>query len=133
MLPTCDNSYFIYYIGCTGSLRYMAPEVALRNSYNEKVDVYSYGLIMYEIITGTTPYSSGFTKEEFYRRVVHGEEKPTFQIQPFINNMNINNIINSIYKNFQYFIIRCWDKNSLLRPSSTEVLEFIIQQEQLCQ
>ena len=27
----------------TGSFRYMAPEVAQHNPYNEKVDVYSYG------------------------------------------------------------------------------------------
>ena len=35
--------------GNTGSLRYMAPEVALKLPYNEKVDVYSFGIILWQM------------------------------------------------------------------------------------
>lgn len=34
----------------TGSMRYMAPEVALKKPYNEKADVYSFGILLYEIV-----------------------------------------------------------------------------------
>ena len=61
--------------GCTGSLRYMAPEVALSKPYNEKVDIYSFGMILYQIITGVTPFS-GFKKEKFYQEVVHKRIRP---------------------------------------------------------
>ena len=60
---------YVFMSGCTGSLRYMAPEVALNQPYNEKVDMYSYAIILYEIITGVAPFS-GFKKDEFYTRVV---------------------------------------------------------------
>jgi serine/threonine protein kinase len=36
--------------GNTGSLRYMAPEVALRRPYSEKADVYSFGILVWQVI-----------------------------------------------------------------------------------
>eukprot|EP00568_Trieres_chinensis_P019549 CAMPEP_0183326608 /NCGR_PEP_ID=MMETSP0160_2-20130417/82663_1 /TAXON_ID=2839 ORGANISM="Odontella Sinensis, Strain Grunow 1884" /NCGR_SAMPLE_ID=MMETSP0160_2 /ASSEMBLY_ACC=CAM_ASM_000250 /LENGTH=402 /DNA_ID=CAMNT_0025494631 /DNA_START=121 /DNA_END=1329 /DNA_ORIENTATION=- len=43
--------------GNTGSLRYMAPEVALGKPYNERVDAYSFGILFWQICALTTPYS----------------------------------------------------------------------------
>lgn len=42
--------------GGTGSLRYMAPEIADHQEYNEKGDVYSFSLIMWEMLAGTKPF-----------------------------------------------------------------------------
>ncbi len=33
--------------GCTGSRRYMAPEVCFSDPYNVKADVYSFGILLY--------------------------------------------------------------------------------------
>lgn len=33
-----------------GSMVYMAPEVTMGAKYNEKVDVFSFGVIMYEVL-----------------------------------------------------------------------------------
>ena len=43
--------------GLTGTFRYMAPEVMVADvcSYNEKVDIYSFGLILWSIATGERP------------------------------------------------------------------------------
>jgi len=35
--------------GQTGSWLYMAPEVMLNKPYNEKVDIFSLGIILYEV------------------------------------------------------------------------------------
>jgi serine/threonine protein kinase len=43
--------------GMTGSLRYMAPEVALSKPYSEKVDVYSFGIILWQLLTGKAPFA----------------------------------------------------------------------------
>ena len=40
---TATDAYVM--TGCTGSLRYMAVEVAANEAYNEKVDIYSFGII----------------------------------------------------------------------------------------
>ena len=61
--------------GETGSFRYMAPEVANAKPYNHKADVYSFGIILWEIIANEKPYD-GMDRSQFYERVVHGSERP---------------------------------------------------------
>lgn len=46
--------------GMTGSLRYMATEVAMCQPYSEGVDVYSFGIIAYEMYTGVAPFGGTF-------------------------------------------------------------------------
>ena len=57
----CDCLNATSLVGCAGSLRYMAPEGALNRPYNEKVDMYSHAIILYEIITGY-PAFDGFSR-----------------------------------------------------------------------
>jgi serine/threonine protein kinase len=61
--------------GNCGSLRYMAPEVALSKPYNHKVDVYSFAIILWEMLTFETPFQ-GMTREEFHQKVVNDRERP---------------------------------------------------------
>src|SRR5262249_16790847 len=42
-----------------GSPKYMAPEQILGKKVDEKADVYSLGVIMYEMFTGVPPYHRG--------------------------------------------------------------------------
>ena len=42
--------------GETGSYRYMAPEVFRHEIYNEKVDVYAFAMIFYELLEGIPPF-----------------------------------------------------------------------------
>jgi serine/threonine protein kinase len=39
--------------GNTGTAIYMAPEVALRQPYTEKADIYSFGMILWQMTSGT--------------------------------------------------------------------------------
>ncbi|RYG59380.1 hypothetical protein EON64_20295, partial [archaeon] len=61
--------------GYTGSLRYMAPEVVLRKPYSEKADVYSFGIMLWQMARDRVPFK-GYNKEEFFSRVVEGHERP---------------------------------------------------------
>jgi len=61
--------------GETGSLRYMAPEVAEGLPYNHKADVYSFGIIFWEMNAGKRPFS-GLSRDTFYEQVVHGGGRP---------------------------------------------------------
>jgi len=42
---------------CVGTWRWMAPEVFSRNDYDEKIDVFSFGIVMFEVLTGEIPYA----------------------------------------------------------------------------
>ncbi|CAM9273074.1 unnamed protein product [Discosporangium mesarthrocarpum] len=61
--------------GETGSQRYMAPEVFLKEPYNEKADIYSLGLIIWELLTLKQPYMELSTVEHI-GKVVNGGQRP---------------------------------------------------------
>ena len=54
----------------TGSLRYMAPEVARGDKYNHKCDVFSWALILWQMLAHETPYKDAGiqTQVEFISR-----------------------------------------------------------------
>jgi serine/threonine protein kinase len=67
--------------GKTGSFHTMPPEVSKGWAYNEKADVYSFGIILWELLTSQRAFSSDqgdvLTEEEYVQRVVNGNERPT--------------------------------------------------------
>lgn len=61
--------------GNTGSLRYMAPEVALDKPYNLSADAYSFAILFWQICSLTTPYA-GYTQDSHSKYVVHKGIRP---------------------------------------------------------
>mmetsp|Transcript_6471 Transcript_6471/g.8403 ORF Transcript_6471/g.8403 Transcript_6471/m.8403 type:complete len:418 (-) Transcript_6471:113-1366(-) len=53
-----------------GSLRYMAPEVALEKSYNEACDVYSFSLLIWQVLKVDTPFGDLYKSGEEFREKV---------------------------------------------------------------
>lgn len=41
---------------CCGTILYMAPEVINGNNFNAKADVYAFGILMFEVVTGRRAY-----------------------------------------------------------------------------
>lgn len=50
--------------------RYVAPEYANSGLLNEKSDVYSYGVVLLEAITGRYPVDYARPKEEVYKTFI---------------------------------------------------------------
>ncbi len=66
-----------------GSPKYMAPEQILGKKVDETADVYSVGVIMYEMTTGVPPYSRGDHMSVMYQHV-QGKAKACQEINPTI-------------------------------------------------
>jgi serine/threonine protein kinase len=93
--------------GYTGSLRYMAPEVALREPYNEKVDVYSFGIMLWQMARDCLPFS-GLGKTAFMQEVVRGGLRPKLD--------------RSWPDAFCSLLTSCWAREPQRRPCFAEVI-----------
>ncbi|KAJ1434057.1 kinase-like domain-containing protein [Ochromonadaceae sp. CCMP2298] len=88
--------------GYTGSLRYMAPEVALREPYTEKVDVYSYGIMLWQMARDRLPFT-GLGKTGFMQEVVRGGIRPKLD--------------KNWPPGFTNLLTSCWQRDPENRPS----------------
>jgi hypothetical protein len=93
--------------GNTGTLRYMAPEVALGKEYNKSVDVYSFGIIIWQVLKGRVPFAN-LTKKAFMDQVVKGGERPPLSA--------------SWPNQFKILLQRCWHQHKENRPDFSDVL-----------
>jgi serine/threonine-protein kinase len=64
-----------------GSPKYMAPEQILGKKVDERADIYSLGVIMYEMLAGNPPYSRGDHMSVMYQHV-QGKAPPVNEANP---------------------------------------------------
>ncbi|KAJ4768462.1 Protein kinase [Rhynchospora pubera] len=53
---SCEEAYCDVLEEDPGTYRWMAPEMIRHKRYGHKVDIYSFGLLLWEMVTGRTPY-----------------------------------------------------------------------------
>lgn len=53
-----------------GTIPYMAPEIIDSNIYNEKTDMYAFGMCLLEILTKKTPYSECVSTNELIAKIL---------------------------------------------------------------
>lgn len=74
--PTKKTASGMYLLTeCTGSPRYMAPEVALGKPYNESSDVYSFSLLLWQMLKLATPFN-GLNIGQLNKDVYKGNLRP---------------------------------------------------------
>ncbi|KAL5559508.1 hypothetical protein UlMin_035719 [Ulmus minor] len=93
--------------GETGTYVYMAPEVIKCEPYNEKCDVYSFGIILNELITGEYPYiETDYGPTKIAMEVVEGNLRPRL---PADEDGQLEELIN--------LICLSWSGDVSIRPS----------------
>lgn len=107
--PDRKNSNGTYNLtGDTGSPRYMAPEVALSQPYNESADTYSFTILFWQMLQLETPFESYTTVTKFHERVVHKGVRP--KLDP-----EWPNTLHRLLK-------RGWDARLERRPSMSSIV-----------
>ena len=94
-----------------GTPVYMSPEQARGLKIDHRSDIYSLGLVMYEILTGQTAFKGG------YEAIVHQQ---IFQTPPPPRQLNL-----AIPKTLDALVMRMIAKDPDERPSLDEVLEVL--------
>ncbi|XP_059655799.1 serine/threonine-protein kinase VIK-like isoform X1 [Cornus florida] len=103
-----QNSHDVYKMtGETGSYRYMAPEVFKHRKYDKKVDVFSFAMILYEMLEGDPPLSN-YEPYEAAKYVAEGH-RPSFRAKGYIPEL-------------RELTEQCWDADMNKRPSFLEIL-----------
>ncbi len=100
-----------------GTPEFMAPEM-YDEAYNEKVDIYAFGMCLMEMITKERPYAECSNAAQIYKKVVYRKEFPAA----------LKHIQN---KRARDFIALCLNHSPDARPSATDLLkhEFLIPNE----
>jgi serine/threonine protein kinase len=100
--------------GVYGVLPYVAPEVLYGNSYTIKSDIYSFGIIMWEIVSGkAVPFD--YESRTQFQFQVHDGLRPT--------------IIEGTPQRYIDLMEKCWDGNPSNRPSAAKIYEIFTEWE----
>jgi serine/threonine protein kinase len=86
-----------------GSVHYFSPEQARGGYVDEKSDIYSLGIVMYEMVTGTLPFDADNHISVAMKQI---QEKP---VPPSKRVKNVN-----ISKNYEDIIMKCLEKHQSL-------------------
>jgi serine/threonine protein kinase/tetratricopeptide (TPR) repeat protein/TolB-like protein len=62
--------------GISGSPRYMSPEQVQGKAVDQRTDIYSLGLVLYEMATGAVPFNDGSALQTMLQRVTETPKSP---------------------------------------------------------
>lgn len=90
----------------TGTYRWMAPEVIEHKPYNRKADVFSFGIVLWELLTGMVPYAD-LTPLQAAVGVVQKGLRPIIPPQTL--------------PKFAALLERCWQNDPAERPDFSTI------------
>ena len=90
----------------TGSYRWMAPEVIRHEEYGKSCDVYSFGILLYEMLTLTIPFSKMTTYQVIFA-VARDNIRP--ELPP------------GLPEDVRTLVCQCWHARDDTRPQFSDV------------
>src|ERR1043166_5665996 len=91
-----------------GVISYMAPEILQGKRYTMASDIYSFGMIMWELITGRMPFWDQNNDVELTIKICKNFRPP---------------IIKNTPKGYAELMEKCWDSDPNKRPTASVIIE----------
>ncbi|EEF50853.1 serine/threonine/tyrosine-protein kinase HT1 [Ricinus communis] len=108
----CEEAYCDSLADDPGTYRWMAPEMIKKKSYGKRVDVYSFGLILWELVAGTIPY----------------EDMNPIQAAFAVVNKNLRPVIpRDCHPAMRALIEQCWSLQPDKRPEFWQIVKVLEQ------
>jgi hypothetical protein len=112
-----DNSATPMLTTMVGTALWMAPEILFKQSYTQKADVYSYAIVLFEILTQQVPWSelpSKFMVNRLEEALRSGKRPSASAARPEHH---------PEVAAFRALMERCWAQDPSARPSFDEVVQ----------
>lgn len=96
-------------LGKTSFASYPAPEMlrySFREEYSEKVDIYSFGILLYELVTRWQPFGG-----------IYNADRIPMSQRPKLNGVNTTG-----YASLVSLMEVCWQEDPTLRPSASDLI-----------
>lgn len=106
----------------TGTYRWMAPEVIRHEPYNQKIDVYSYGVVIWELFACEIPFA-GMTPIQAAFAVADKHLRPS-AVSEYAKAMPIP-------VGWMALITRCWHPSPHFRPRFKDIVEALDQMQKV--
>lgn len=111
--------------GEEGTPGYLAPEAIRRRgedqAFDEKVDIFSYAMLLFELLTGQRPFETLTTTQELNAAVTKGD-------RPLISEGNADPAFPAMVD----LMYDCWKHSSAERPTADEVVDRVSEPGFLC-
>lgn len=95
---------------------WLAPEILLQQNYNEKVDIYSFGLILFEMISGQDFFGEIAFMSDIENLIVSGKRP----------NINLVEDPFGVQDEFVDLLKICWDPSPSERPEFDEIVPILV-------
>jgi len=111
MPEACTNVNDVFKMsGRIGTLRYMAPEVALSKSYNQKADTYSWCLLFWYCLSLSKPYPNSTRSQHLEQVCKYGTRPPMNKEWP---------------ESIRYLLQKSWAQDTYNRFTMIEVCAYL--------
>jgi len=97
-----------------GSPFYMAPELFEYTPYSYPIDVYAFGITMFEVLKGGDPFEGHTDRSEFSRAILAGERPNLVKLAE--KGLNCPESLIELMQ-------KCWDKDAAKRPKMSKVYQ----------
>src|SRR5437764_3241380 len=91
-----------------GVIPYLAPEVLSKKIYTKESDIYSFGMIMWELTTGKKPFHDRLHDQYLMLDILKGERPQITKDTPEF---------------YAELMKKCWDHNPENRPTAEEIFK----------
>jgi serine/threonine protein kinase len=93
-----------------GVIPYIAPEIFKGAKFSKASDIYSMGMIMWELTTGCRPFTNVEHNTDFIYEIIDGKRP---------------NITNDTPEDFANLMKKCWNSDPKKRPSAKKICEIL--------
>jgi len=117
-LPSDQHDHEFH--GNAGTPQWMAPEIMRREEYGQKVDVYSFGITLTELLTRRVPFRDTYRGLEFKDSVLERNERPTI---PFWATTGKGAASES--HKLGELVMECTEMDPKKRPSFAQIIDIL--------